>query len=96
MEYLIALSAVVILVATGFRWWHWREYKRRHADRELFLTHTPQAFRVGDAHEGARITRIERTSPTALAAGGSAPCWVVFGIGGFPDPKDVPPMPRET
>lgn len=48
-------------------------------DQELFLTHTPDAFKIGDRHHDDVITRIEPTSPTLLANGGRAGCWIVYG-----------------
>ena len=54
--------------------------------RELFLTHTPDGFRVGEYwvnwNNGKRfrITRITETSPTALYCGGSVCCYSVRGV----------------
>lgn len=74
---LVGIGIFVALATVRNR--HWTDYKKRPADKELFLTYTPHAFPVGSIHDGQLITRVERTSPTALAAGGTAPCWRVFG-----------------
>lgn len=62
------------------RLWYWRGYKIRHADQPLFLTHTPCGFPAGSVADGHLVTRVELVAPTALSAGGVAPCWQVYGI----------------
>jgi hypothetical protein len=47
---------------------------------EMFMTHTPHAFKLGQAIDGRRITRIERIGGTALFKGGVAACWRVLGV----------------
>ena len=79
MEYALPIIGLVAIFA-AVRWWYWRDYKAKHADQPLFLTHTPDGFPVGSVRNGYRITRLERVGPTALAAGGVAPCWQVHGI----------------
>ena len=79
MEYALPIIGLVAIFA-AVRWWYWRDYKAKHADQPLFLTHTPDGFPVGSVRDGYRITRLERVGPTALAAGGVAPCWQVHGI----------------
>lgn len=79
MEYALPLIGLVAIFA-AVRWWYWRDYKVKHADKPLFLTHTPDGFPVGSVRDGYRITRLERVGPTALAAGGVASCWQVHGI----------------
>ena len=57
----------------------------RLRERELFLTHTPTAWKVGQLYdlrdgETYRITRIRRLSNTRLLSGGSTPCFQVKGV----------------
>lgn len=78
IEYLLIAAALLAVIATVLRWF-WRDYKTKNADELLFMTHTPHAFKPGDIRDGNVITRIERTTPTALVCGGSAPCWKVYG-----------------
>jgi hypothetical protein len=63
-----------------------RRPPRQPDERELFLTHTPDAFRPGEIYSGRwadgrefRITRVDQVGNTALHAGGSAPCFAVYG-----------------
>lgn len=79
MEHAIALICLAAIVSLAC-WRYWRDYKKRHADHPLFLTHTPGGFSVGIVRDGYEITRLERVSPTALTAGGSAQCWQVYGV----------------
>ena len=81
MEFMIALLICwIAFVAVAVRWFFWREHRRRHSDKSLFLTHTPHAFQVGSIRDGYRITSLERVAPTALVTGGVAPCWQVYGV----------------
>lgn len=58
-------------------------FKRKQRDTELFRTHTPWAFEVGDVLSSGDktyiITRVEPLAPTLLLDGGSAPCSCVYG-----------------
>jgi hypothetical protein len=56
-----------------------RSIAGRPSDRLLFLTHTPDAFSVGTAYEGNRVTRLKKTTSTELADGGVVTCWEVYG-----------------
>ena len=78
-EYLLIAVALMAAIAAAVRWWFWREYKAKHADALLFLTHTPHAYQPGKLHEGNVITRLVQVAPTALVNGGRAPCWEVYG-----------------
>lgn len=78
-EYLLIAAALMAAIAAAVRWWFWREYKAKHADALLFLTHTPHAYQPGKLHEGNVITRLVQVAPTALVNGGRAPCWEVYG-----------------
>jgi len=78
-EYLLIAAALVAAIAAAVRWWFWREYKAKHADALLFLTHTPHAYQPGKLHDGNVITRLVQVAPTALVNGGRAPCWEVYG-----------------
>ena len=44
----------------------------------LFLTHTPQYFRVGQEKDGYIITKVKETIPTKIT-GGYVPCFEVYG-----------------
>ena len=80
IEYLLIAAALLLGIAAVSRWLFWRDYRaKKNADVLLFLTHTPHAFKPGDIHDGNVITRLERTTPTALIGGGCAPCWKVYG-----------------
>lgn len=81
MQYALHLIGLAAIFAAGL-WWSWRDYKAKHADQPLFLTHTPDGLPVGSVRDGYRITRLERVAPTALASGGVAPCWQVHGHAG--------------
>ena len=48
-------------------------------EKQLFLTHTAMSYKIGDKYEGNKITRIIKTSPTALQSGGAAACSEVWG-----------------
>lgn len=78
-EYLLIAAALIAAVAATVRWNYWREYKARNADNLLFMTHTPHAYQPGKLHDGNAITRLVQVAPTALANGGWAPCWEVYG-----------------
>ena len=78
-EYLLIAAAMVVAIVATVRWRFWRNYKAKHADALLFLTHTPHAFQPGKLHDGKNITRLVRVAPTALVNGGCAPCWEVYG-----------------
>lgn len=82
MELLFGVGLVVVVLVVLVRGHYWRDYLKRMAQRDeqlLFFTHTPDAYRPGLVHEKCVITRLERTRSTALANGGAAPCWKVFG-----------------
>ena len=66
-EYLLIVAALVAAIAAAVRWWFWREYKAKHADALLFLTHTPHAYQPGKLHDGNVITRLVQVAPTALS-----------------------------
>lgn len=48
-------------------------------EKQLFLTHTAGAYKKGDKDGDNKITRIIKTSPTALQGGGAAACSEVWG-----------------
>lgn len=61
---------------------------RWHRDQVICETHSPGPWcepgqlwkaMTGDDKRTYRITRIREVGPTALLAGGSAPCWEVRG-----------------
>ena len=78
-DYLLIAAALIAAVAAAVRWMFWRDYKAKHADVLLFLTHPPHAYRRGKLHDGSVITRLVQVAPTALVNGGRAPCWEVYG-----------------
>ena len=81
MEFMIALLICwVAFDAVAVHLFFWREHRRRHSDKSLFLTHTPHDFQVGSIRDGYRITSLERVAPTALVTGVVAPCWQVYGV----------------
>ena len=90
-EYLLIAVALMAAIAAAVRWWFWREYKAKHADALLFLTHTPHAYQPGKLHEGNVITRLVQVAPTALVNGGRAPCWEVYGR-----PNKISPTPTSS
>lgn len=60
------------------RMWN-AEFWKTWKERELFHTHTPEAFTVGMLHKGHEITSVKQTSVTAVQGGGWIPCWIVYG-----------------
>src|SRR4051794_1248906 len=75
------MKKLTLLLAHLRRW-----IARRRYERELWQTHAGNAFDVGQITDGWRspelfvITRIKPQIPTALLAGGTAPCHSIRGV----------------